>query len=817
MASLRLLITSALVASRASILWVSTPDLSLGVDDSTGEVARLNTSRLQWNVSGFALAGENGVPPIVQNVSVSPCMRATGPAVCVDALWLVHGQKSDASCCEDYVVAVTQVFWAVPALAASLPSALGWTVSFSSNASAPWRTALKARLQISSLDRDDSRFWVARSGDDGANKKSTWEDVLRMLSARDAVNTSALQYGVGFLCDPSDSGCMGQLMSVPVSFHASASAGAGVGVIPALDDAIFGLNMDVNLEGVSFMRNFNRLAGHAGAVNVTYFFVPVDGVDWRPVFLWARAAFPRYFLSSSLLAGTPLSTFTATSLLFTNQLPIMDRGAGNASILPPPPSLQVGLGLYSCANVADMNLTEVRDTYGASLNWDAHFYWPYIGLYLPPISPPSASWQTNFGSGEEPNCGAGFRHGQEINAATIGAEYRASRAAGMPTLAYFNTFEFGENFSCTPLPPIAPPPPNDWENATQFLADHFPDAVLPGCPGTGWQDGVTLDPTVSSFADYLVSQATFKVSTFGDDFAGIAVDRFDHVSAWRHAVTRADDDGLAWCGDPCYPLLSGFNRVGTRISDAVYESRADSGRLVTGNYVGSQRVDTLQWTDGIFSEDYSSHLRLVYSSGLSSTGLPITLLWTYSATEILSYPPNADAYFAQHVLHKAQPFAPVLGNDHSIQPAMDSTGAIHSLYASWAPIFKALRGACWWLAAEPVRVEATSSGGSASANGFTVGGGCTDPSDSGTGAVSSIVVFVSLNSFDSAAGDTVTITLANDFGGPSGSSRALTTCSTVTPGGTWQSVPSPLLSSGRWLVQPLALVRGAVLLRCAVQ
>jgi hypothetical protein len=477
----------------------------------------------------------------------------------------------------------------------------------------------------------------------------------------------------------------------------------------------------------------------------------------------------------------------------------------------------VGLGLYSCANSADMNLTEVRDTYGATLNWDAHFYWPYIGLYLPPIVPASASWQTNFGDGEEANCGGGFRHGQTIDVATIGAEYRASRAAGVPTLAYFNMFEYGENFSCTPLPPITPPPDNDWRNATQFLADHFSDSVLPGCPGTGWQDGVTLDPTVASFADYLVSQVQLKLDSFGDDFAGIAVDRYDHVSFWRHAVPAESDDGLAWCGDPCWPLLSGFNRAGARVSEKVHGGSA-SGRLVTGNYVGSQRVDTLSWTDGVFSEDYSSHLRLVYSSGLSTTGMPIALLWTYTAKEVLSFPPNPDAYFAQHALVHAQPFAPVLGNDHSIQPSMDSTGEIHELYAAWAPIFKAMRGGCWWLADEPVRVEATSSGGRASANGFTLGGGCTDPgTDSGTGAVASVLAFVSMTSFSSAgSGETATLSIADDFGGGRGYGTP-SACASLAPGGSsWEPVPPPTLLNARWLVQPLPLSRGAALLRCDV-
>lgn len=177
-----------------------------------------------------------------------------------------------------------------------------------------------------------------------------------------------------------------------------------------------------------------------------------------------------------------------------------------------------------------------------------------------------------------------------------------------------------------------------------------------------------LDSTVPSFQQFLLSQVRLKIDLFGEDFFGLAFDRFDHVTYWRHNVSPTIDDGLAWCGDACYPLLTGFVSLYGQMSDLVYGNTTASGRLMTANYVGALRVDTLQHSDGIFSEDYSGHLRLLYSAGLSTTGKPPNLLWTYDANEILNYIPNPDAYFAQHIVLKAFPFAPVLGNDHSIQP-----------------------------------------------------------------------------------------------------------------------------------------------------
>ena len=62
-------------------------------------------------------------------------------------------------------------------------------------------------------------------------------------------------------------------------------------------------------------------------------------------------------------------------------------------------------------------------------------------MYLPPISPPEASWASNLGDGEEGDCGAGWRHGQLVNASLIKQMYRDASAAGITTLTYFNLVE----------------------------------------------------------------------------------------------------------------------------------------------------------------------------------------------------------------------------------------------------------------------------------------------------------------------------------------------------------------------------------------
>ena len=607
---------------------------------------------------------------------------------------------------------------------------------------------------------------------------------------------------------------MGQLLPVPLALRASVAQGAGVGLVAALDDAIFGLRLSVNASALAFTRQFNRLASaQAGAVTVTHFLVPTPGTDWRPLFAWGRAAFPRFFLPPSLLAGTPALNFTATHATPRALAELVARAAtpqGAPPVAPPPPpSLAHGLGIYSCANVQDMNLPQVRDASGATLNWDAHFYWPYIGMYLPPIEPAGASWASNVGSGEEGVCGPGWRHGANASYAGIAAQYAASAAAGLTTLAYFNLNEWGEEIDCQLPPPQAPPPPNDWRNSTQYLANHMPSALLPGCPGTGWQGGVVLDSGEGAFSDFLVAQAQAKVQAFGEAFQGISFDRYDHATTWVHTPLAGRDDGLAWCGDACYPLLRGFIALLGRIGGVLQAGGAQ--RITTGNYVGTLRVDTLQFNDGIFSEDYRRHLTLLYSAGVSTTGKPVNILWTYDDS-FLRYSPNPNAYFAQHVAMKAFPMAPVLGADHTIGPPSDLA---QSYYSAWAPLFTALRGGCWWLADTPVlaRSSAGNSSRALLANAFTTGGGCTAPAVAGgNGPVGAVLAFAYAPDFSTRDGEAALLSLAAPL--PFASAQPPSRCQAVAPGGQWQDPPLPTRASGRWAFEALPMARGAVLLRC---
>ncbi len=176
-----------------------------------------------------------------------------------------------------------------------------------------------------------------------------------------------------------------------------------------------------------------------------------------------------------------------------------------------------------------------------------------------------------------------------------------------------------------------------------------------------------------------------------------------------------------------------------------------------------------------------------------------------------------DAIFGLRVSVNASPFAPVRGNDHSIQPDASSP-QLQAYYTAWAPLFTALRGGCWWLAPEPVRAEAAGASPQAlQSNGFTVGGGCTAPLvNAGNGPVAAVLAFVFSPAFESAAGDAARVSLAAD----PVAAAVLNACAYTLPGGggAWVPLPAPArnASSGRWDVGEAPLARGAVLFRCTV-
>ena len=149
---------------------------------------------------------------------------------------------------------------------------------------------------------------------------------------------------------------------------------------------------------------------------------------------------------------------------------------------------------YTCASPADLNLTTTVQNAGGSTLWDASFWWPYIGMFLPPVANASVAWSSNTGGSEQATCSPhpnGFKHGDPVSASTIAAHMVGMAEVGIKLpLSYFNLFELGENVMWPlppPLPgctdsssrPVVPLPPQCWNDSSTFIASaNLAGAVL---------------------------------------------------------------------------------------------------------------------------------------------------------------------------------------------------------------------------------------------------------------------------------------------------------------------------------------------------
>ena len=158
----------------------------------------------------------------------------------------------------------------------------------------------------------------------------------------------------------------------------------------------------------------------------------------------------------------------------------------------PTAAAKVGLGVYTCATCDSINVSTTVRGAGATTLWDASFWWPYIGMYLPPVANATSTWRSNTGGGEQKACSAhpesgGFNHGDRVSGITIATHLREMSENGITVpLSYFNLFEFGQNV-VWPLPPVPAAcrgggernanPTRCWTNSSVFLAAELSDAI----------------------------------------------------------------------------------------------------------------------------------------------------------------------------------------------------------------------------------------------------------------------------------------------------------------------------------------------------
>ena len=668
-----------------SLHWVHGTNLSAAISTS-GHLVHLNTSSgwareafgRSWLTDGFFNVNAVSTTPFAGGVTVTRSVTVQG-----------YGSAP----LQTFSATITDRFSPCPDRAVG---GLVWNSTIQTTSTTPWRAVIATELLLSpDPGTPPLDFWLPFNGD------SLADDVLAMRNGSSASFTR-VALGTGYNYGIPTKGHMPFPLFLWAGGLAARSDGGGGGlmVAPRLNDTTLAATADLNSSALVYRRHFNRLSFARARTFVTHLgalptpdpaaigpqFPAKDRGDdpWREALRFTLAVNPNVFHAVQPPAS---SSGQPTSLA------------------------RVGLGMYTCSPANSLNVSTTVDSAGGTTLWDASFWWPYIGQFLPPVSNASEQWTSNLGASEQAVCSGlpgGFRHGQRVSARTIAEHLVGMREIGVSVpLSYFNLFEVGQNVRW-PLPaPVPRCQPGGagttqarcWNDSSIFISSALSDAVLFQSPDRKqpfytWQKAIVLDPGVPSYRDFLVAQAQRHFDLLGSAFRGIVIDRTDHTAK----ASWGRDDGELWCGAPCASMLLAWLEASKEVSAIIHgEPRRGGAQATPGeeplmliNFDGSARADLLRHADGIFSESGDV---LLNSLGLSTVAMP-AVGWTYQGSRGPGSMQLNHAYLQHHLRMGVHPMAPVHGADHSLD---DRSAAVDALFKDYGPLFRRLRATRWGL------------------------------------------------------------------------------------------------------------------------
>ena len=694
------LFSSSSAAAAAAPFCVSSGDASLTacVDAASGLVASLAPrGAAAWAVNASTQLGGGALPSGPARVSQP---GGAGSPVTVSRAWsfaAVPGAPAGAG------AVVTDTF-------SASATSVRWHVSVAGTSAAPWSVPIVTSVGVTGGAAASQAFklwspWDRNSGDGwSANRVDPlqpsdvlpggWWDGTYRLGNQDS----------DFIVAP-----LAALLSAD---PAALDAGVSVSLAPTdvpMDTHLF---LQGGAGAFAFQRRHHRISSFA-PVELDVDLVGHEA-DWRASLAWSVAAFPAYWQPANA------EVFAACA----------------------------GTGSYSWY---EGTLTQ-NPSYSAmayAVNWDlSGRYFPYMGMFVPPVKP-GEQWE-NDPEGSQPRANVTF--------ASIGAWYRTMADAGFTDLSYYNVNEYGLNIVLPPLPPplplsaaaaAAPPPlalptvdadyiarlfarvapgagpvtcPVSWPNASACLAEAFPDSVVRRSWDErgrrvvsdayySWQDAVVVDPGTESYHAFMLEQLARHI-VYEDAFGGMIVDRSD----WMDVSSLQRDDGLTFVEEAANATGGGvgaslkvsYNRIITDLRAVLdagpgalaalrstlapeLAARLSAGMSGSGimmmNVLGNARLDQFKPYDGIFAEGSE-----VNAAGLLGVMSP-TILWTYDSNECCRSAEWADTYFQQHLVMGVMPMLPFPGNDHAI--GFDAASAAY--YVRYGPMMAAVAPKVWAL------------------------------------------------------------------------------------------------------------------------
>ena len=543
-------------------------------------------------------------------------------------------------------------------------SGIRWQMEITGNAG-PWSAAVKTIVQYPATA--ETRFWTSWGEPqfDSANcpppliaslspyknntDKKAWKDPLVPVPFSNQV----LYYGAPpFAYDDIKPGFIpeqGNLFALPFASVFEKSADAGLSVFLSPQDDIINLVMTTAASGnIVFQRLFNRIdSKHKTSFSLN---LVLHENDWRSALHWYAARYPQYMFppnaKAAMLGGT-----AAYSNFFDD---------------------------FDAAKMKQMAFT---------VNWQASFDFPYMGMFLPPLQR-TQQW-TRLGGGT-------------ISMQQMDDYARRMQQKGFYVLSYFNVTEFGSWFKY-------PAPPADgnalWKDGSNYLATNFPDALLHvedkvkitaaldsktvhGGPYYSWKEAVATDCGDAAYQRFLLQQARRHIKEIPHSF-GICIDRLD----WLRFFNQRADDGKTWFDSrPARSLVNSWKDLMQQLGPLMHG--AGKYILVNNHY---KRIDLLQHADGILDE-FTNATSPLNTTAFLTLDKP-ALGWT-PGREVIEAA-GGDNFFQKYLYLGVFPMCPFPGNDHALQP--DSV--VDRLYLDYGPLMNQLKEKHWVLTPGIVRVN----------------------------------------------------------------------------------------------------------------
>jgi hypothetical protein len=444
----------------------------------------------------------------------------------------------------------------------------------------------------------------------------------------------------------------GNLFALPFASVFEHKANMGFSVFLSPEDDIIDLLMNTSANGtIEFHRLFNRI-NNKRKLRFSLDLAVHEG-DWRSALKWFADRYPGYTNPKN----------------------------ADAAVLG-------GTAAYS--NFFDDFDADKMKKMAFTVNWQASFDFPYMGMFLPPVKR-DEQWK---------RLGGGMISIKQMD------DYAGKmKQKGFFVMSYFNVTEFGSWFKY-PRPPLTVTDSNElWKDCSNYLFEKFPDAMLRvadnvkltrqldrrtvhGGPYYSWKDAVAMDCGDPAYQKFLLTQARRHIKEIPHSF-GICIDRLD----WLRFFNEQQDDGITWFDNrPARSLVSSWKGLMEKLGPLMHH--AGKYILVNNHY---KRVDLLKHADGILDEftDATSPLNTTAFLTLNKPALG----WTPGKGAIESV--GGDNFFQKYLYLGVFPMCPFPGNDHALQP--DSM--VDKLYLDYGALMNQLKEKHWVLTPGIVKVK----------------------------------------------------------------------------------------------------------------